>query len=118
MPKGVQVTDEPLVPGVPPFNEICVPSNAGRGVSPLPMAHIAERNCSQYLPIMLGFTTTCCPDARQVVGYLPEVRPTWFFSVPRIFEKLKAAIEAGVEAEQDEQKKAATKRAIELGLEK
>ena len=39
------------------------------------MAHIAERTCTHYLPMLLGFTTTCCPDPRQVVGYLPEVRP-------------------------------------------
>ncbi len=65
-----------------------------------------------------GFSTTCCPDARQVVGYLPEVRPSWFFSVPRIYEKLKSAIEAGVAHEQDEQKKQATQWAIDVGLKK
>ena len=51
--------------------------------------------------MFVGFSTTCCPDPRQVVAYLPEVRPTWFFAVPRIWEKLKAAIEAGIEAEED-----------------
>ena len=75
------------------------------------MAHIAERACSHYLPLMLGFTATCCPDPREVVAYLPEVRPTWFFAVPRIWEKLKAALEAGIEDEQDaERKKAASTR--------
>jgi long-chain acyl-CoA synthetase len=69
--------------------------------------HIAERACSHYLPMLRGFTTTDCPDPRQVVFYLPEVRPTWFFAVPRIWEKLKAAIEAGVAAEQDPAKKQA-----------
>jgi long-chain acyl-CoA synthetase len=90
----------------------------GRVVSWLPMAHIAERNCSHYLPMLLGFTTTCCPDPREAVAYLPEVRPTWFFAVPRIWEKLKAAIEAGVAAEPDEAKKQATEWAIRTGLEK
>ncbi|MFL5826731.1 MAG: AMP-dependent synthetase/ligase [Thermoleophilaceae bacterium] len=118
MPKGVQLTHDNLISAVRSFDQIIEFPNDGRVVSYLPMAHIAERNCSQYLPIMLGFTTTCCPDPRQVVGYLPEVRPTWLFAVPRIWEKLKAALEAGIEAEQDEQKKAATKRALELGLEK
>ena len=67
----------------------------GSVVSYLPMAHIAERNCSHYFPMQFGFTVTCCPDAREVVSYFPEVRPSWFFGVPRIFEKLKAAIESG-----------------------
>jgi long-chain acyl-CoA synthetase len=53
-----------------------------------------------------------------VVFYLPEVRPTWFFAVPRIFEKLKAAIEAGIEAEQDAARKQATQWALDVGLRK
>jgi long-subunit acyl-CoA synthetase (AMP-forming) len=52
------------------------------------------------------------------VAYLPEVHPTWFFAVPRIWEKLKAAIEAGIQYEQDEAKKQATQWAIEVGLRK
>jgi long-subunit acyl-CoA synthetase (AMP-forming) len=82
------------------------------------MAHIAERNCSHYLPLMLGFTVTCCPNPREVIGYLPEVRPTWFFAVPRIWEKLKAALEAGIQAEQDEERKRATQWALDVGLRK
>jgi long-subunit acyl-CoA synthetase (AMP-forming) len=82
------------------------------------MAHIAERSCSQYLPIMFGFTVTDCPNAREVVGYLPDVRPSWFFSVPRIFEKLKAALEAGIAGEQDEERKQASQWAIDVGLRK
>jgi long-subunit acyl-CoA synthetase (AMP-forming) len=115
-PKGVQLTHANLVAGINGFDQIISFPDDGRVVSWLPMAHIAERACSHYLPMFLGFTTTCCPDPRQVVAYLPEVRPTWFFAVPRIWEKLKAAIEAGVEAEQDEEKKQATKWALGIGL--
>jgi long-chain acyl-CoA synthetase len=118
-PKGVELTHANLIAAVNGFDEvISFPDDDGRVVSWLPMAHIAERNCSHYLPMLLGFTTTCCPDARQVVAYLPEVRPTWFFAVPRIWEKLKAAIEAGLAAEQDEAKKQATEWALRTGLEK
>jgi long-subunit acyl-CoA synthetase (AMP-forming) len=46
------------------------------------------------------------------------VRPSWFFAVPRIWEKLKAAIEAGIEAEQDAAKKQATQWALDVGLRK
>jgi long-subunit acyl-CoA synthetase (AMP-forming) len=117
-PKGVQLTHDNLVQAVRSFDQLIPFPNDGRVVSYLPMAHVAERNCSHYLPLMLGFTVTCCPNAREVIGYLPEVRPTWFFSVPRIYEKLKAALEAGVEAEQDPERKQATKWAFDVGLRK
>ncbi|MDX6586052.1 MAG: long-chain acyl-CoA synthetase [Solirubrobacterales bacterium] len=115
-PKGVQLTHKNLLTAVKGYHGIIDFPEEGSVVSWLPMAHIAERACSHYIPILLGFTTTACPDPRQVVAYLPEVRPTWFFAVPRIWEKLKAAIEAGIEAEQDEQKKTVTKQALEVGL--
>ena len=117
-PKGVQLTHDNLIAAVGAIEDIIEFPEEGRVVSWLPMAHIAERACSQYLPIVLGFTTTDCPDPRQVVAYLPDVRPTWFFAVPRIWEKLKAAIEAGIEYEQDAEKKQAVQGAIEIGLKK
>ena len=100
-PKGVQLTHANLVTAVRGIEDMIEFPEEGRVISWLPYAHIAERACSHYLPIVLGFTTTDCPDPRQVVAYLPEVRPTWFFAVPRIWEKLKAAIEAGIEHEED-----------------
>jgi long-chain acyl-CoA synthetase len=117
-PKGVQLTHANLISAVNGFDEVIAFPDDGRVVSWLPMAHIAERACSHYLPMLLGFTTTCCPDPRQVVAYLPEVKPTWFFAVPRIWEKLKAAIEAGVAAEQDAARKQATEWALGVGLKK
>jgi long-chain acyl-CoA synthetase len=117
-PKGVQLTHANLTAGINGFDQVIAFPDDGRVVSWLPMAHIAERACSHYLPMFLGFTTTCCPDPRQVVAYLPEVRPTWFFAVPRVWEKLKAAIEAGVAAEQDAARKQATEWALAVGLKK
>src|ERR687889_289998 len=115
-PKGVQLTHANLVAGINGFDQVIEFPDDGRVVSWLPMAHIAERACSHYLPMFVGFATTCCPDPRQVVAYLPEVHPTWFFAVPRIWEKLKAAIEAGIEAEQDAKRKQATQWALGVGL--
>jgi long-chain acyl-CoA synthetase len=117
-PKGVELTHANEISALQGFDElVSFPAN-GRVISWLPMAHIAERACSHYLPIMLGFTTTCCPDPRQVVAYLPEVHPTWFFAVPRIWEKLKAAMEAAFAAEQDDAKRTATEWALGVGMRK
>jgi long-chain acyl-CoA synthetase len=117
-PKGVQLTHANLIAAVQGFDGIMAFPSDGRVISWLPMAHIAERACSHYFPIMAGFTTTCCPDPRQIAAYLPDVHPTWFFAVPRIWEKLKAALEAGVAAEQDDTKRQATQWALEVGLKK
>jgi long-subunit acyl-CoA synthetase (AMP-forming) len=117
-PKGVQIMHKNELEAGRSFDQIIQFPDGAAVVSYLPMAHIAERSCSQYLPIMFGFAVTDCPNAREVVGYLPDVRPSWFFSVPRIFEKLKAALEAGMAAEEDEDRKKATSWAIDVGLRK
>ena len=117
-PKGVQLTHDNIIFAVRAIEDIIDFPEHGTVISWLPYAHIAERDCSHYLPLLLGFTTTDCPDPRQVMAYLPDVRPTWFFAVPRIWEKLKAALEAGIEHEQDADRKAATEAALATGLEK
>ncbi len=116
-PKGVQITHANICETVRSYDDLIQFPDGGRIVSYLPMAHVAERNVSHYLPMLCGFTVTCCPDARQVIAYLPEVRPTWFFAVPRIWEKLKAAIEQTLAGAPDEQRKA-TEEALEASLEK
>ena len=63
-------------------------------ISWLPAAHIAERMAHHYLPIVFAMTVTTCPNPRDIVGYLPAVKPTWFFAVPRIWEKLRGAMAA------------------------
>ena len=115
-PKGVQLTHDNIAFAVKAIEGIIAFPDEGRVVSWLPMAHIAERSCSHYLPVMFGFTSTCCPDAKRIGEYLPEVRPSWFFSVPRIWEKMKAGLEAAIEGEQDAQRQGAMRWALDVGL--
>jgi len=117
-PKGVQLTHDNMMSAVNAFDELIDFPEGARVVSYLPMAHIAERAVGHYLPIALGHTVTCCPNPREVIAYLPEVRPTWFFAVPRIWEKLKAGLEAMIASEQDEQRKQALTWALGVGHEK
>ncbi|HSH21013.1 MAG TPA: AMP-binding protein, partial [Candidatus Caenarcaniphilales bacterium] len=117
-PKGVQVTHRNMIMCGKSLDGIIEFPEGAKVISYLPMAHIAERNCTQYLPMMFGGTTTDCPDARRIAEYLVEVRPTWWFSVPRVFEKLKSGLQASFAAEQDENKKAAIEWAIGVGMKK
>ena len=117
-PKGVQLTHDNMMATIRSYDKIIGFPRGGRIVSYLPMAHIAERNVSHYLPMVCGFSVTCCPDPRQVMAYLPDVHPTWFFAVPRIWEKLKAGLEAMMAGLDDEERKQQMQQALELGLKK
>jgi long-subunit acyl-CoA synthetase (AMP-forming) len=104
-PKGVQLRHCNLLAAVEGFEELIELPRDGRVISWLPAAHIAERNAHHYLPVVFGLQITCCDDPRQVLSYLPEVRPSWFFAVPRIWEKLKAGLETMVAGQPEEQRK-------------
>jgi long-chain acyl-CoA synthetase len=94
-PKGVQLTHRNLLSLVSSVEDVIeLPKRGSKVISWLPAAHIAERGAHYYLPVTRGVEVTICPDPRKIVEFLPQVRPTWFFSVPRIFEKLKSGLEA------------------------
>ncbi|HEV2814975.1 MAG TPA: AMP-binding protein [Solirubrobacteraceae bacterium] len=94
-PKGVQLTHRNLLSMMRGFRALVGASSGGRIVSFLPSAHIADRWASHYQSLCCeGFTVTSVADPRQVVAALPEVRPTLWGAVPRVWEKLKAALEA------------------------
>jgi long-chain acyl-CoA synthetase len=116
-PKGVQLIHRNLLAAVEGLDVLIEFPKDGRVISWLPSAHIAERNAHHYLPIVYGLQITCCEDPRQVLSYLPEVRPSWFFAVPRIWEKLKAGLETMVGSQPPEQR-AVMEAAIEASIEK
>jgi long-subunit acyl-CoA synthetase (AMP-forming) len=94
-PKGVQLTHANVVAQTMALRERLGLPDGVRAVSFLPMAHIAERMCTQYFPMFMGWQVTCCPNPAEIAAYLPEVQPGFFFSPPRMWEKLRAACEAG-----------------------
>ncbi|HEY4811837.1 MAG TPA: long-chain fatty acid--CoA ligase [Solirubrobacteraceae bacterium] len=103
-PKGVQLVHRNLLATVEGIEGLIEFPRDGRVVSWLPAAHVAERNAHHYLPIVFGLQITCCDDPREVLSYLPEVRPSWFFAVPRIWEKLKAGLETMVAGQPQERR--------------
>ncbi len=115
-PKGVQLTQRNLMTLVAGLDDmIDFPDRGSKVISWLPAAHIAERGANYYLPMMKGASATICADPRKVVEALPQVNPTFFFAVPRIWEKLKAGLEAKLDAipgEEGEQARAGLEAAI------
>ena len=94
-PKGVMITHANMLAECQACWAVLPAAAGGRVTSYLPSAHLADRWASHYYGSMaLGATITCVDDPRQVVAALPEVRPTAWGAVPRIWEKIKAALEA------------------------
>ena len=115
-PKGVQLTHHNLMSTVRSTSEIVNFPRRSRVISWLPSAHIAERAAHHYIPAVMGFEITSVPDHKLLMEVLPEVRPNWFFAVPRIWEKLRGGLQAMVAGQPDEQREpleAALNAAIE-----
>ncbi|MFL5830202.1 MAG: AMP-dependent synthetase/ligase [Solirubrobacteraceae bacterium] len=103
-PKGVMLSHHAIMVSAHAIEEIIPLEVGGRLISWLPAAHIAERMAHHYIPVIYAGSITCCPNPREVVSFLPQVRPTWFFAVPRIWEKLKAGLDTMLAAQPEEQR--------------
>src|SRR4051812_17772177 len=115
-PKGVQITHANILGAVNSYMQIVDFPDGGAIVSYLPMAHIAERVVSHYLPMVFGFTVTPIENPRDLAAALPQVHPTWFFAVPRIYEKLKSGLEAMLDNIEDDEAKKKIQGAFDLSL--
>jgi long-subunit acyl-CoA synthetase (AMP-forming) len=116
-PKGVQLTHRNVMAAVAAVERVVSFPEDSKVISWLPAAHVAERTAHHYIPIVYGMQVTTCDDPQQVLQCLPEVRPQWFFAVPRIWEKLKAGLEAMLAGLPEEQR-VPTEQAFEAALEK
>ncbi|MFM9048566.1 MAG: AMP-dependent synthetase/ligase [Actinomycetota bacterium] len=67
-------------------------------LSYLPLCHVAERAVTTWTNAVSGAVVHFAESIDTVVANLREVQPTLFFAVPRIWEKLKAAIEVRMAA--------------------
>jgi long-chain acyl-CoA synthetase len=116
-PKGVLLTHQNLLYECNALNRMHGLPSGGSSVSYLPLAHIAERVLSIYGPLTLRSHVWFCPDPAQAVEYVREARPTLFFGVPRVWEKVRAGINAKLAAEENERKRKLTQSAVATGLE-
>jgi long-chain acyl-CoA synthetase len=114
-PKGVQLSHANIISGWRASDAVYSPSPGARVISYLPSAHIADRYSCLYAQMIYGGCGYCCPDVRQMIAYSIEVRPTVWAGVPRVFEKLKAALEIGMTVETDAEKRETTEGALEIG---
>jgi long-chain acyl-CoA synthetase len=114
-PKGVEMTHTNLL-----FEGYAIEAVLGvqfgdRLTSFLPSAHIADRMTGLYIQEMFGTQVTVVSDGRVIAAALPDVRPTVWGAVPRVWEKLKAGIEFTVSHETDEARRQAMQWALSVG---
>jgi long-subunit acyl-CoA synthetase (AMP-forming) len=114
-PKGVLLTHHNVLYEVAAAVSTGAVSPGVRWVSYLPLAHIAERMFSIYLPVATAGHVHFCPVTTEVIGVVGAVRPTAFFGVPRVWEKVRAGIQALLAAEQDDSRRQAVAAAMETG---
>jgi long-chain acyl-CoA synthetase len=116
-PKGVLLTHHNVLYQITALDRLTGLPQGGSSVSYLPLAHIAERVLSIYGPLTRRSHVWFCPDPTQAVEYVREARPTLFFGVPRVWEKVRAGIQAKLAAEESQRKRRIAERAVATGLE-
>ena len=100
-PKAVELTHRSLLDEVRLLDLVTPLRSGGRVISYLPMAHLADRSRPLLLARIGWRRVTFVADLTEVLPAVIEVHPTSWGAVPRVWEKLKAALEAGFAAEPD-----------------
>lgn len=96
-PKGVMISHRNVVWTLECLRRGADIDPGPRMVSYLPLAHIAERVATHYLCTYMAGQVWYCPNLASVLEYIQEARPTIFFGVPRVYEKLHARLTARFE---------------------
>jgi long-subunit acyl-CoA synthetase (AMP-forming) len=115
-PKGVELTHDNLIWTCRAWLAVMELEADGRLMSYLPMAHLADRVFAHYLAILTGADITCVADAKAAVPACAELHPTVWLGVPRVWEKLKASLEATFASAPDEGRRAAIREAVAAGV--
>lgn len=91
-PKGAQLSHFALLWNAEAVTRLVPPRTDDLFLSVLPLAHAFERTVGYYLPIMGGSTVTYVRSVQELRADLLSVRPTALLAVPRIFERIHAAV--------------------------
>jgi long-chain acyl-CoA synthetase len=114
-PKGVELTHASMLAEVAAMSTYAQTGFDDSVVSYLPDAHVANRWGCHYTNLVTGMEIITLADIKQLVGVLPQVRPTFFGAVPQVWYKVKAAIEAALAAEPSAAKKRVAAWALGVG---
>ncbi|MBT3071001.1 long-chain fatty acid--CoA ligase [Rhodomicrobium sp. Az07] len=97
-PKAVQISHDALAKTAALVLKLFDVTGDDRTISYLPLAHIAERILTIHFQITVGNAVYFARDVLSLGEHLPEVRPDFFFGVPRVYEKLASAVQGKLAA--------------------
>ncbi len=92
-PKAVGLSHRALSNCLDVLYQMHQQTRTDRAISYLPLAHIAERMSSVHAFAAFGFSLYFAESVQTLGAHLPQVRPTIFFGVPRVWEKLSAGLQ-------------------------
>jgi hypothetical protein len=91
-PKAVMLSHGNLAWTAQTLNRVYAMDERGRLISYLPMAHVAEKVGAIHAPARAGNAIYFARAIEQLLEHMKEVRPTVYFGVPRLWEKMHAAL--------------------------
>ena len=113
-PKGAMISHGNIMATLRNLTALITLTPEDRFLSFLPLSHITERSISDFGQIVAGGETWFARSFSTVAEDLKACRPTIFFGVPRVWEKLREGILEAV-AQTEGPKRAAVDRYLALG---
>ena len=116
-PKGVVLTHRNVIHECRMQQQLVPLPEHPRSLAYLPPAHVAGRVLGIHMPVCDAGHVTICPAPGGLLPALRTVRPQVFFGVPRVWEKIAAALRAELAtlpAEQAEPVAQARRTALEV----
>lgn len=96
-PKGVMLSHRNILSNAEAVLKLVPGYREDLYLSFLPLSHSFERTVGYYLPIMTGSTVAFARSVSQLAQDLLAIRPTMLVSVPRIYERVYAQLQRGLE---------------------
>ena len=96
-PKGVMLSHRNIVSNAHASLTVMTVGPADVFLSFLPLSHMFERTCGYYLTMMAGSSVVFARSVALLSEDLLSQRPTMLISVPRIYERVYAAIKTKLE---------------------
>lgn len=93
-PKGVMLTHKNVVSNVVNTLKTVLPAPGSVFLSFLPVSHTFERQCGYYLALGMGCSIVYTRSIQQLAEDFRIVRPNVIISVPRIYERIYAKVQA------------------------